>query len=341
MIQPIKVNAEEAVQHIIMCMQTKLVPMLSGSPGIGKSAIVHQIAAKFKLKVIDIRLSQYDPVDLHGFPHIQNGRSSYMPVNTFPLEGDEIPDGYNGWVLFFDEFNSAPRAVEAAAYKIILDRQIGQHNLHSRALMICAGNLMTDGAIVNNMGTAMQSRLVHYELTVDHLLWSLWASANKLAHEVIAYINHCPDKLYQFKPNHSDKTFACPRSWEFASRIMLYDKMATKDKLPSLAGAVSEGIAREFLTYCDVYRYIPTYQQIKMQPLSAEVTDEPSMLAAISGSIGAHLIVPDIPSVLRYIRRLPMEFQVFALRDACKRNPGMIKEKEIIEWIDENGNELY
>jgi len=53
---PVKINADEAVKHITLCFQSNLVPMLKGSPGIGKSDIFRQIAEKYKLKLIDIRL---------------------------------------------------------------------------------------------------------------------------------------------------------------------------------------------------------------------------------------------------------------------------------------------
>ena len=96
-------------------IQAKLVPMLIGSPGCGKSQIVHAIAKMYNLFVIDLRLSQCDPTDLLGFPHIFGAKAGYLPMNTFPIEGDKIPEGYSGWLLFFDEFNSAPPSVQAAA----------------------------------------------------------------------------------------------------------------------------------------------------------------------------------------------------------------------------------
>ncbi len=40
---------------------------IAGSPGIGKSYIIRDIAEQFKLKVIDMRLSQCDPTDLNNF----------------------------------------------------------------------------------------------------------------------------------------------------------------------------------------------------------------------------------------------------------------------------------
>jgi len=240
-----KINAVEAVNHISMCFFNKLVPFLSGSPGIGKSDIFKQIAAKYKLKLIDIRLSQCDPTDLSGFPMHNGKKASYMPMDMFPLENDPVPDGYEGWLILLDELPSAALAVQAASYKFMLDRMVGQHLLHPKAVIGAAGNLMTDGAIVNRMGTAMQSRLVHYTLTVNWELWSLWASSNKLATEVISYINHRPANLHVFDPNHNDRTFACPRTWEYASRVMLFKRMTLAEKYPSLVGCLGEGVAHE------------------------------------------------------------------------------------------------
>lgn len=335
-------NPTEAVTFINMCLQTRLVPMLTGPPGIGKSSIVEQLAKKYRLKLIDIRLSQCDPCDLNGFPQVNGRRAKYLPMDTFPLEDDVLPKEYLGYLVFFDEFNSPSMAVQAAAYKIILDRKVGQHNLHPCVVMVCAGNRAIDGAIVNRTSTAMQSRLVHGELMVDHKIWSLWASSNKLSDKVISYINHRPDKLHEFNPNHNDKTFPCPRTWEFLSRLELFgkDTIPMRVKLPGFAGCVGEGTAREFLNYCDVYQHIPTYAAIKKDPKGISVTSEPSMLAALSGMVGSNVTNADLDQVMPYIYRLPIEFQAFALRDACKRNPTMIRQKEIADWLTVNSAEL-
>ena len=125
----IQLNTVQAKEAIIDCMKTKLVPFLTGSPGMGKSSIIHEIADEFNLELIDLRLSQCEPTDLIGFPSIDlqdfqvdeqmlgsvYGRASYKPMATFPLKGDSLPKGKAGWLLFLDEFNSAPRSVQAAS----------------------------------------------------------------------------------------------------------------------------------------------------------------------------------------------------------------------------------
>ncbi len=60
-----KVSLHEAIDLVEIAISAKLVCFIWGSPGVGKSSIVHQIANKHKLKMIDIRLSQCDPTDLN------------------------------------------------------------------------------------------------------------------------------------------------------------------------------------------------------------------------------------------------------------------------------------
>jgi MoxR-like ATPase len=132
-------------------------------------------------------------------------------MDTFPLETDPIPDGYNGWLLFFDEINSAPKAIQASAYKLVLDRKVGQTKLHKNCAIVAAGNLETDGAIVEEMSTALQSRMVHIELQVDVEQWVAWAQKKGIHHMITSYIQFKPGMLNTFKADHTDKTYACPR----------------------------------------------------------------------------------------------------------------------------------
>ena len=92
-------NAKALQESIVTILAAGLVPMIAGSPGIGKSDIIRWIAKQFKLWVIDLRLSQCDPTDLCGFPTHDGQRMGYAPPKHFPLQGlDEPPAGYDGWL---------------------------------------------------------------------------------------------------------------------------------------------------------------------------------------------------------------------------------------------------
>jgi len=119
-----EVNAVELQEALIEDLKVGLVPMVSSSPGMGKSDIIRTIADLFKLKVIDLRVSQCEPVDMQGYPGVIDGRMTFHIPEYFPIETDKVPDGYDGWLLFLDEFNSGNKQTESAAYKLILDRAV-------------------------------------------------------------------------------------------------------------------------------------------------------------------------------------------------------------------------
>lgn len=110
-----QVKISQAVTMLTAFIKAKLVPLLVGSPGLGKSQIYQQIADQYNLLLIDVRLGQCDVTDLCGFPQIMGNKAGYVPMNTFPIEGDPIPKGYSGWLLLFDELTSAVPALQAAA----------------------------------------------------------------------------------------------------------------------------------------------------------------------------------------------------------------------------------
>jgi uncharacterized ubiquitin-like protein YukD len=336
-----KVKISQATSIITKYIQAKLVPMLVGSPGMGKSAIVHQIADHYNLKVIDLRLSQCDPTDLLGFPTINGDKAGYKPMETFPIEGDAIPQGYSGWLLFLDEFNSAGTAVQAAAYKLILDRMVGIYHLHKNVAVVCAGNLETDNAIVTPMSTAMQSRLVHIELTVDPTEFTDWAASNDIDHRITDYIKFKPQNLYAFKADHTDKTFACSRTWEFANRVLKVTDDNDPDRLPMLAGTISEGIAREFLGFCKIYQSLPKMSQIIATPELTPVPDEPSILFAMTGSLSHNATTDNMVQLMKYIVRLPVEFQVVCLKETIRRNKALQAHAGIQKWVSSSAANMF
>jgi hypothetical protein len=337
-----QVKISQAVRMITAAIKTRLVPFLKGSPGSGKSQIVHQIADDYNLQMIDIRLSQCDPTDLAGFPTIDGGKADYVPMKHFPIEGDPLPPGKAGWLIFLDEGNSAPPAIQAAAYKLVLDRMVGSHRLHKNVAMVMAGNLETDGAIVHPMSTALQSRLLHLELVVDANEWNEWAtSKGNIHHHITSFINFKPGQLYTFTPDHTDSTYACPRTWEFASRLVDVLDEDSPDLLPTLAGTLSEGVAREFIGFRKIYQRLPTINDITADPRKVRVPEEPSILFALTGSIAHNISDKNAGDLMDYVSRLPVEFQVVCLRESVRRNKAMLANAAVQKWIANSAASLF
>ena len=94
---------------------------LWGSPGGGKSAVVRQAAETLKLKLVDVRATLLDPVDLRGLPKITKDRADWCPPSFLPRSGDGV--------LFLDELAQAPPLVQAACLQLVLDRRVGEYEL--------------------------------------------------------------------------------------------------------------------------------------------------------------------------------------------------------------------
>lgn len=319
------------------CMQARLVPFIQGSPGIGKSNIVKQIADEYRLKMVDLRLSSMDPTDLQGLPMIQNGKAQFNPYEMFPLEDSLIPEGYEGWLLFLDEFNSAPKAVQSAAYRVVLDREIGQHKLHSKCFVVAAGNKSTDNAIVNRLSTAMASRVIHLNMEVNFDNWRYdFAIPHGIDERIIAYLSMYPMKLMDFDPDKEDQTFCSPRTWEFTSKLLkvLNKKELSEDDIPLLAGAITIEQASAFVQFCKVYKNIISIKDIIKNPDIDPPSDAATLWAVIIHLVSA---AKDLKDIEKFLSKCPITFRIVFIRSIFKKAPNIQSDPVFLRMTSEIG----
>lgn len=337
-------SPRQIVPHIIRAIKATLVPIVRSSPGVGKSDIARQIARQYNLKMIDMRLAQLDPTDLNGLPRFtEDGFAIYAPFVDFPLEGSdpginpETGEAYAGWMIFFDEITSAPKQIQAAAYKIILDRMIGQKKLDRRVVMMAAGNLETDNAVVHSMSTALQSRLIHLDLEVSDKDWINWAVNNGIDSRVIGFISFQPKMLYQFKPDSQDHTYPCPRTWEFTSRLIINHPTLGHEDLPVIAGAISPGPATQFIEFCRIYETLPKISAIIANPGGIFIPQEPGIKYAIATMLVEHFDQSNAKELTEFLARLPVESQVICLRLIAARNTAVLSHPDVAKLFGKLG----
>jgi len=232
----LKLSPSEMYEFITRALSARQVPYVAGPPAIGKSQVVHQVARDANAKMIDVRLSQILSEDMTGLPERdqKSGKATYLPFDTFPLEGDKVPDGYNGWMLFLDELSSATEEVLAAAYSLILDRMVGGKKLHEKCLVVAAGNRASDSAIARELPDTLITRMLPAEMKVSTKDWMVWAKGDGNINEAITdFIDKNPTKLYAFVDNKDREeleTYATPRGWEKASaHINYHERQAAKN----------------------------------------------------------------------------------------------------------------
>ena len=188
--------------------------MLWGPPGVGKSQMVAQIAARHGMSVIDIRLSQMEPSDLRGIPFRVNDQVEWAVPSMLP---DAERHGAQG-ILFLDEITSVPPSVSAAAYQLILDRRLGAYTVPDGWAIFAAGNRQGDRGVTYTMPAPLANRFSHFDVDVNLDDWVAWAYANDIDERLIGFLRFRPELLFEFDPAHNPVAFPSPRSWEFAHR---------------------------------------------------------------------------------------------------------------------------
>lgn len=328
------VTVRKAAELIEVAAMAGLVCQMNASPGVGKSSIAKKFAKKHNLKMIDLRLSTCAPEDLNGLPHFdEQGRAVFKPFRLFPLAEDYPGDTplpinpdtqkpYSGWLLFLDEFKSAPKSVIAAAYKLVLDRQVGLHDLHSRVVIMTASNLATDRAIVNDPGTAMQSRLLHLVMEVNAEEWlEDVAIAQQYDRRIISFISQYNSKLMDFDPKHQDLTFCCPRTWEFVNKVLKTYKGSLDNIVELLAGTITSLIAIEFVEYCRIFDKVISINEILTDPENVRIPDDLSLRWATLSVMGEHVSTKNFKKLYTYADRFDMPMRIMFYRQSIVRCP--------------------
>lgn len=321
----LKCTPRQARKFIEQILEARLVPFLQSSPGLGKSAIHRGIAKDYRSWLIDHRLSSSEPTDLSGFgmKNAQGTKATYLPFDIFPTEHDELPEGYGSFLLFLDEFNSAPRSVQAAAYKLILDRMVGQHKLHPQVFISCAGNLASDRAITNPLSTAMQSRVIHLEMKEDFNEWlEDVALPENYDSRIIAFLSQYPGKLMDFRPDHQERTFCSPRTWEFTNKL-IKDRELEDDSAILLTGTITSGVALEFVQFTKVYQELIPVSEIRKDPKTCRLPRDQNLMWAVMTHMMENVTEESLKDLSTYASRFDIPFRILFYRSLMVRHPGL------------------
>ena len=234
--------------------------MIWGPPGIGKSSIVAQTAARHGFDCIDVRLSQLAPTDLRGLPVAEGGVSRWYPPEFLPRDGRGI--------LFLDEVNLAPPAMQGMAQQLILDRKVGSYTLPEGWFVWAAGNRKEDRAAVYDMPSPLANRFLHLLVEPDFESFKAYALASGVQEQILAFLSFRPELLH--KLDAQQPAWPSPRSWMMASTL---HKVGL-----DIATVIGAGAANELSAYVAIYTQLPDIERI------------------LTGS-GAHVAFPSEPSV--------------------------------------------
>jgi len=264
------VTSVQARKAILTAFKSKRPVFLWGPPGIGKSEVVSEITDELGGYMIDLRMAQMEPTDIRGIPFFNKDLNKMDWAEPVDLPDAELASQYPIVVLFLDEMNSAPPAVQAAGYQLILNRRVGKYKLPDNVVIVAAGNRDSDKGVTYRMPMPLANRFIHLEMRPDFTSWQNWAVGKSIHKDVVGYLSFAKQDLYDFDAKSSSRAFATPRSWTFVSDLLDDEENVDTDTLFNLvAGAVGDGLATKFMAHRKVAGRMPDPADI----LSGKVTD--------------------------------------------------------------------
>ncbi len=326
------IGTTELYNQLQILIKSDTPVFIHGSPGIGKSYIVNDIAKQNNLGIVDVRLSQLDAVDLRGIPSIQNNQTKWMPPVFLPKD----PDAKG--ILFLDELNSAPLSVQAAIYQLVLDRRIGEYFLPKGYKIVCAGNKIDDKGIVFKLPSPLINRMVHIVLEARYDDFKIWAIKNSIHPFIIGFLGFRPDLLSSSVPatSETNPAFCTPRAWTMLSNILQNNEDIAKIN-PIIYGTVGYAAGIEFSSFVKVYKNLPDIDAI-LNGLDETVLDEPSSLYALSAAlIEKYNSIDQAKNLFAYSQKLPVEFGVMLIKDLIIKDESISELEEFDSWLEKYG----
>lgn len=331
MITP-SIGTEELYKQLEVLLSSDTPVFIHGSPGIGKSYIVNDIAQQHALEIIDVRLSQLDAVDLRGIPTICNEQTKWMPPVFLPT--DENSQG----ILFLDELNSAPLSVQAAIYQLVLDRKIGEYTMPKGWRIVCAGNKIDDKGIVFKLPSPLINRMIHIVLEAKFDDFKIWAIQNEIHPFIVGFLGFRPDLLSTEVPSSTETNpaFCTPRAWTMLSNIIKTAKDINAIN-PIVYGTVGYAAGIEFLSFVKVYKTLPDTDAILEGKLDA-VPEEPSALYALCAAIIEKFShTTQANNLFEYSKKMPVEFNVMLIKDLITKDEDIAELESFDSWMEQFG----
>lgn len=284
-IPPISIAAARAalIEQYADVTLRRRATMLWGTRGVGKSSIVRQVAAHFKVPLVDLRLTTIEPVDIRGAIYADEKLAKTVWFAPEFLPGPDEPAG----ILFLDELTAADKRLQVSAYSLILDRRVGNYRLPDGWQVIAAGNASFHDAVSNDMGTALADRMFHFNVQTVIDAFLAHAVAQDFAPEVMAYLRVRPDKLDDTQAQLANDHLigASPRGWEDISNV-LKSGLSEAVKRVFVQGRIGAANAAEFFGVLrDIQAAVDVVRLLAAKPGADTVALLPRTLDGLYGTI--------------------------------------------------------
>ena len=237
---------------------------LLGAPGIGKTAVMEQIAQEMGIALVSYSMTHHTRQSALGLPYITQkiygGQSLSVSEYTMSEIIASIYDtmevsGIREGILFLDEINCVSETLAPSMLQFLQYKVFGRHRVPDGWIIVTAGNPPEYNKSVREFDVVTLDRLKVLEVEPDYRVWKEYAAEKRIHNAVVNYLDLKKDHFYCMETTVRGRSYVTARGWEDLSEILtLYEE----EQLPvdeTLVGQYlrSEKVVKEFTAYYDLY----------------------------------------------------------------------------------------
>ena len=246
--------------------------LLIGPPGIGKTAIMEQVAAELGVGLVSYSMTHHTRQSALGLPFITHQEFEGYEYQMSEYTMSEIigsiyalmrETGVREGILFLDEINCVSETLAPCMLQFLQYKVFGQHRIPPGWIVVTAGNPPEYNKSVRDFDIVTWDRLKRIDVEADYDVWREYASARGVHPFILTYLAARKKDFYKVESTAAGKHFVTARGWEDLSEmIRLYEKNdLTVDELLIGQYIQTPKIAKDFAIYYDLFRkYRSDYQ---------------------------------------------------------------------------------
>lgn len=237
---------------------------LIGAPGIGKTAIMEQIAQELSIALVSYSMTHHTRQSALGLPFIDHREFEGEHYDVSEYTMSEIiasiyevmgKSGLKEGILFLDEINCVSETLSPSMLQFLQYKVFGRHRVPEGWVIVTAGNPPEYNKSVREFDVVTMDRLKIMEVEADYVTWKAYASEKGLHNAVISYLDLKKEDFYHVETTVKGKSYITARGWEDLSQILqLYEEEGLSVD-ETLVGQYlrNERIMKEFTAYYDLY----------------------------------------------------------------------------------------
>ncbi len=237
---------------------------LLGAPGIGKTAIMEQIAQEMGIALVAYSMTHHTRQSALGLPFITEKTyggerfsvSEYTMSEIIASVYDTIENsGMKEGTLFLDEINCVSETLAPSMLQFLQYKVFGRHTVPEGWVIVTAGNPPEYNKSVREFDVVTLDRLKVLEVEPDYRIWKEYAVEKGIHNAIVNYLDLKKEHFYCMEMTTRGRSYVTARGWEDLSEILtLYeDEQLTVDE--TLVGQYlrNEKVVKEFTAYYDLY----------------------------------------------------------------------------------------